>query len=215
MLFTKKCRSAILLSLFGAVCITAATKDSVIGQWNFLNISKDTIWDKSGNGNHARIYNTKTNAKGREFAVNADSAIIKDNKTFYLTKSFTIEAFCEIKGYPDGLNSYNHAVLFFRGDSRAGNDPVFLSVEPSKAPYDGYPQNYLKNIRFRIDGGNGQTADVCFPATLDTALHIAAVLNDSAGIMALWINGEKKNLKQRLLLDVLAPWTRMLGQEFP
>jgi hypothetical protein len=197
MVFTKKCRNAVLLSLCGAVCIFAESKDSVVGHWNFLNIRNDTVLDLSGNNNHARLHNTKADPKGRLFKDTQDSCVVTDNTTFYLTKSFSIEAFCVIQGYPawTSTNSQNHAAILFRGDGRSGNDPYFLTVEPVDRNYD---QQWLKYIRFHIESNSpAATDDVGVPADplLNTPLYITAVLNDATGKMSLYINGVKKTEK--------------------
>jgi Concanavalin A-like lectin/glucanases superfamily len=165
-----------------------------MGHWNFLNVSKDTLWDLSGNGNHGRVWNTKANAAGRLFGVYQDSVEIKDNPSFQLTRSITIEAFCEIQGFPSSVNNnnYNHAALLYRGDGRSGKDPYFLSVEPDQRSYD---QQWLKHIRFHVESDNA-TDDVGVLAALNVPLHIAAVLDDNTGMMSLWINGVKKTEKK-------------------
>ena len=199
MMFAKKFRSAVLLSLCGAVCIFAESKDSVVGHWNFLNIRNDTVLDLSGNNNHARLYNTKADPKGRLFGATQDSCEVSDNSTFYLTKSFSIEAYCIIQGYPawTSTNDQNHGAILYRGDGRSGNDPYFLTVEPVNRNYD---LQWLKHIRFHIESASPDvTDDVGVPvdslSLLNTPLYITAVLNDATSKMSLYINGVKKTEK--------------------
>lgn len=178
----------------GAVGAFADSKDSVVGHWNFLNIRNDTVLDLSGNNNHARLYNTKADPKGRLFKEAKDSCEVPDNEAFYLTKSFTIEAFCIIQGYIQwtSANFQNHSAILYRGDGRSGNDPYFLSVEPVSRNYD---QQWLKHIRFHIESNSPvATDDIGVPADslLNKPVYIAAVLDDAAGKMILYINGVKK-----------------------
>ena len=215
MLLIKKCRIAVLLSLCGAVCISAAVKDSVVGHWNFLNVRNDTVLDLSGNNNHARLHNTKTDPKGRLFKDTQDSCEVTDNTTFYLTKSFSIEAFCVIQGYPawTSTNSQNHAAILYRGDGRSGNDPYFLTVEPVTRNYD---LQWLKHIRFHIESNSpAATDDVGVPvdslSLLNIPLYITAVLNDATGKMSLYINGVKKTEKQ----TTVRPLSALLANQAP
>jgi hypothetical protein len=213
MLFSKKWRSAVLLSLCGAVCISAATKDSVVGRWNFLNVRNDTVFDLSGNNNHGRLHNTKVDPKGRLFKDPQDSCEVTDNTTFYLTKSFTIEAFCIIQGYPawTSTNNQNHSAILYRGDGRSGNDPYFLSVEPVNRNYD---LMWLKNIRFHIESNSpAASSDIGVPADplLNTPIYIAAVLNDATGNMSLYINGVKKTEKS----TTVRPFGALVANQAP
>jgi hypothetical protein len=185
----------------------------VVGHWNFLNVRNDTVFDLSGNNNHGRLHNTKADPKGRLFRDTQDSCEVTDNTTFYLTKSFTIEAFCIIQGYPawTSTNNQNHAAILYRGDGRSGNDPYFLSVEPVTRNYD---QVWLKNIRFHIESNSPVASDnvgVPVDPLLNTPIYIAAILNDATGKMSIYINGVKKTEKS----TTVRPFGALVANQAP
>jgi len=168
MLFVKNCRSAVLsFSMWGDLYFRCC--QGLRGRpLEFSSMSEMTRFlDLSGNNNHARLHNTKADPKGRLFGATQDSCEVTDNTTFYLTKSFSIEAFCVIQGYPAWTSTKqpeSSRQLLYRGDGRSGNDPYFLTVEPVNRNYD---LQWLKHIRFHIESNSpAATDDVGVPVTL-------------------------------------------------
>ena len=98
---------------------------------------------------------------------------ISDNSKFELTQSLTLEAFIKPEADP-----YSAGQIIFRGDSRPGFDPYYISMLPNKT------------LRFQIQDNVNNT--VYLNASLPSFnqwYHIAGTLDDATGQMKFFING--------------------------
>lgn len=178
------------------IALCATTHATTIAHWRFEegttgNPATTPILDSSGNGHHGtpiggitytdNTPNTtvpRTNTPN-DTALHFDGAtttrvFIEDDPDFYLTESFTLEAFINLAALPPAGFQWQ---ILFRGDSRGGIDPYYLDL------WDG-------EVRFTI---NSETADWARVTTtapaLNTWTHIAGVLDHDTSTMSLYLNG--------------------------
>jgi subtilisin-like proprotein convertase family protein len=108
-----------------------------------------------------------------------DSSInVPDVPSLELTNSLSIEGWVFVKGPPAGVAG----MVLFRGDNRGGLDPYYLDVEASG------PGNSLV-FKFVIEDQANNAAFIDAPATVGSWVHLAATLDDAAGLMSLYTNG--------------------------
>jgi len=174
--------------------LSEGEKQSVVAYWKFQKgIAGDAasrsqlLEDASGNGRHARavggpLYHAvdlPTTTLALAFDGHDDRISVADHKAFYLTKSFTIEAWIEIAFYPGSRQ--NRSFVIFRGDDRAGFDPWFLGLEESG------------QLTFLMADSLNNASIVRSPQPLPTRqfLHLAAVFDDEKGVQSLFIDGQK------------------------
>jgi len=105
---------------------------------------------------------------------------VPDNPSFQLTHSLTLEAYVNLRSIYQ-INWANY--VLFRGDDRGGFDPykLFVYQDNSGAAYFG----------FGIDGPQynvGASISAPIPS-LNQWFHIAGTLDDTTGVMDLYING--------------------------
>jgi hypothetical protein len=113
-----------------------------------------------------------------EFDATGDRIAIPDDTAFQLTQSVTLEAYIRIDAYP--INPAGLAQIIFRGDSRLGLDPYFLSLQNSG------------QLRFLITDAANSDSIVVSPSPqlpLNELLHVAGTIDDSTGSQSLYING--------------------------
>jgi hypothetical protein len=106
-----------------------------------------------------------------------DRAQLTDNSTLQFTKSFSIEGWVNVRGFPTGTNGDDHGEIFFRGDDRGGLDPYSLSVEPNGT------------LNFQVTDANNNSASIAAPIATGQFIHVAATLDDATGTMSLYENG--------------------------
>lgn len=101
---------------------------------------------------------------------------VPDNPMFYLTKSFTLEAFIRYDGIPtpDTLASQ----VVFRGDSRDALDPYTLAITK-----DGLLFLDISSLTERVQLHSPT------PLPLGKYIHVAGSLDDVTGEMKLFVNG--------------------------
>lgn len=167
---------------------------NVVAHWRFQDgiagsatDASQLIKDSSGNALHGRAVGgpkyhaveLPTTSLALAFDGRDDRIAVADNPHFYLTKSFTIEAWFEVAFFPESRQ--NRAFIAFRGDNRAGFDPWFLAVEESG------------QMQFLIANSLNEASVVHSPEPLPTRqfVHVAAVLDDESGKQSLFINGKR------------------------
>lgn len=143
------------------------------------------IEDSSGNSRHGRavggpLYHSvelPTTNLALAFDGRDDRISVADGPLFYLTKSFTIEAWVEIAFYP--ASRQHRAFIVFRGDNRAGFDPWFLAIEESG------------QLQFLMADSLNRASVVRSPQPLPTRtfLHVAAVFDHKTGKQSLFVDG--------------------------
>ena len=108
-----------------------------------------------------------------------DRISVTDGPKFYLTKSFTIEAWIDIAYYAGSRQ--NHSFIVFRGDVREGFDPWYLSLAESG------------QLEFQVTDllNNESMLRSPEPRPLRKFIHVAAVLDDEAGKQSLFVNGKR------------------------
>ena len=190
--FIDRVQFAALVAIVFASHVGATT----IAHWRFEegiagNGPTTAIQDSSGNGLHGTAYggltytgNTPnsslpqtgdTNTLALTFDGGASTrVVVDDDPLFELTGSFTLEAYINLAALP--ATGFQWEILF-RGDSRGGLDPYYLDV------WDG-------KVRFTIneEPSGGVRVEAAAPA-LNQWTHIAGVLDDDTGLMALYFDG--------------------------
>jgi hypothetical protein len=114
---------------------------------------------------------------GRCFAFDGKSGGINvpDDPALALTKSLTVESWLFAPGAPSAPG-----MVLFRGDTRSGLDPYYVSVEP-EAGTSGM-------LIFVVWGPDNINVSIKAPMPIGAWTHVAATLDDCAGLMRLYTN---------------------------
>jgi hypothetical protein len=185
---------SLLIAMTG-IAASSGASGKTVAFWNFeegmsrnLSDGFNHILDSSGNGNIASMIrsgphyctNHMPSSKSGGFSMYFDGVSpgfgVQDNARLYLTRSLTIEA--AIKPEPLIGGSMNGGQILFRGDNRPGLDPYYLVLNS--------PGNLLV---FGITDGNNQTISISHPVEFDRWQHVAGTLDDTTGVMSLYIDG--------------------------
>ncbi len=165
------------VSLIKSVKVSAFGKngkpmDGLIGLWSGNGNAVDSV---GGNNGVLQNVGFTKGVVGQAFSFvsgsigNYTGVQIPDEPAYELTNSLTIEGWIRPRA-----NGY---VVFFRGDNRPGLDPYCLSMDGNQ------------NLLFQICAQDGTTASAQTPVCLGAWIHVAGVLNDSAGTVNLYTNG--------------------------
>ncbi len=100
---------------------------------------------------------------------------VPDVPALALTNSLTIECWLLVNHPPTAPG-----MVLFRGDTRAGFDPYYISLEP-EAETSGV-------LNFVVWGEDNINASATAPMPLDSWTHVVATLDDCAGLMRLYTN---------------------------
>ncbi len=153
----------------------ATVPQGLVAWWR----AENNAVDATGNAN-GRIYGNVTFADGkvgRCFAFDGVSGGVNvpDVPVLALTHSLTIEGWLLV---PDTVTS--PGMVIFRGDTRSGLDPYYISVEPTG---DGPGM-----LKFVVWGADNVNEVVSAPMPIGSWTHIAATLEDDNGRMRLYTN---------------------------
>jgi hypothetical protein len=132
---------------------------------------------------------------GLQFDGNESGILVKDAPVLQFTDSFSISMWLRIEAYPA---TGRVGQIFFRGDSRAGNDPYNLCVL-----WDG-------RLAFQIDSGAGYTT-LHAPIPQKVPVHVCAMLDITAQTLRIYVNG-------KLAAETKAPYRPLRDldpREFP
>jgi hypothetical protein len=115
---------------------------------------------------------------GRCFAFDGGSSGINvpDVPALALTNSLTIEGWLFVPRPPSVPG-----MVLFRGDTRSGLDPYYLSVEPR--------EDTSGMLNFVVWGPDDINASIEVPMLIGVWTHVAATLDDCSGLMRLYTNG--------------------------
>ena len=177
----------VLLTTCPMVCATT------VGYWRFAEgldgqvaSGSGTILDASGAGNHGTpfggpVYQGVANpgsAMALDFDGSNDRIFVPDDPLFELTQSLTLEAFVRVDAWATFPPIWMQ--IIFRGDLRGGSDPYFLALDRTTG-----------KLHFHIAEAHGVNASVESPSALPLGimLHVAGTLDDTTGMMRLFING--------------------------
>ncbi len=139
-------------------------------------------WSANGNGadvmglNNATLYNGATYAAGEvgqafKFDGVNDRAQIADSPSLRLTGSLSIEGWIKISAFPTTGNSY----IFLRGDD-------------TRTPYSLFVQS-SGLLNFSLSPATGNGSGVQAYVSTGQLIHVAATLDDTTGLMSLYVNG--------------------------
>ena len=169
-------------------------KIDVVAHWKFQNAtvgssakSEQLIEDSSGNSRHGRAIGgpkfeaaeLSTTSTALVFDGRDDRIAVPDDSRFYLTESFTIEAWINIRYYAGSRQ--NHSFIVFRGDVREGFDPWYICLEESG------------QLAFMVTDLLNNNSVVMSPAPLPIKrfVHVAAVMNHETGMQSVFVDGER------------------------
>jgi hypothetical protein len=146
----------------------------LVGLWSAEGNAVDSVTGHKGNLVNVRF---TEGVAGQAFLFAPDDfppgtrtgVEIADQPAYALTKSLTVEAWIRPRG-----NGY---VIFFRGDHRPGLDPYSLSLDGNL------------NLGFGICAEDGTGASVKTPISQGAWIHVAGVLDDTAGTISVYTNG--------------------------
>jgi hypothetical protein len=117
-----------------------------------------------------------------------DWVFVPDSPKLQLTKSLTLEAFVNIRGFQtNGVANF----ILFRGDDRSGTDAYWLALNP-----------FAQTLHFGVEGPGGKPGDrpalvsTPFVRYLGKTVHVAGVLDDETGFLSLYVNGRLKDSMQ-------------------
>jgi len=112
---------------------------------------------------------------------NVQSVFVPDNPAFDLTQSLTLEAYFNVAAIPNEAGA-----IIYRGDSRAGLDPYFMTVQAGA--------NQTTTVQFGFfNAANQETSLVAPLPGLNQWVFAAGVLDNSTGKMSLYVNGALAN----------------------
>ncbi len=148
---------------------------AVVSHWTADN---NTANDSSGT-NHGTLLNGAgytSGQVGQAFSFDGidDRIGVSDSTTLALTGSISIEAWVKANTYPT-LGS-GHGLILFRGDDRGGLDPYQLTLQEGGT------------VAFSVNSLTGG-ATVSAPLPLGQFVHVVGTLDDSTGVMGLYLNG--------------------------
>lgn len=181
---------------FVATHVTQSPLDepTCVAHWRIHNGVRDLptsphglIADSSGNNQHGyavggpilRRVNLPTGNCALEFRNDNDRLFIPDDEAFELTDSLTLEAYVRVDRYSESPQRLSYIV--FRGDNRAGLDPWFLGILDTG------------QLRFQIANelNRGVAVDSPTPLPLGRLIHVAGTFDHEAGVLSLFVNGER------------------------
>lgn len=152
--------------------------------WSMEDTSGRTVKDATGHGHDGSIIGVPALAagvSGKALSISGNGAGIDvpDDSAFESQDGFTLSMSFRMESFPAG-----QGFLFFRGDSRAGLDPIQLTVHSADS-----------SLRFSITGGpTGLTGDslVSVSASVQTGkwYRVDAVFDTTGGnSVALYVDG--------------------------
>jgi hypothetical protein len=149
---------------------SVAAPSGLVSWWQAQNSAVDAL-----GLNNATLYNGATYAAGevgQAFSFDGvnDRASVADSASLKLTASLTIEGWIKVTAFPTSGNG----MIYFRGDDT--NSPYSLMIEP-----DGL-------LRFVV-AGTTNACDLKVPLSVGQLTQIPATLDDSTGLMSLYVNG--------------------------
>lgn len=155
---------------------------NTVALWHIDRINNGSIiYDASGKNHHGTFVLPKY-SKGKfgecaDFVNRNEKINIPDHNDLKLTKSFSLEAWAYIRGFPS--NSGIIGIILFRGDNRYAMDPYYLGT------------NSQGKITFHIEDSLGNMVNLVSSNAAPTNqwIYIAGTLNDTTGAMKLYING--------------------------
>jgi hypothetical protein len=100
---------------------------------------------------------------------------MSDIPALALTNSLAIECWLFVTNAPSTVG-----VVIFRGDTRSGLDPYYVTLEP-RAGTSGV-------LNFVVWGADNINASISAPMPLGAWTHLAATLDDATGLMKLYTN---------------------------
>jgi Concanavalin A-like lectin/glucanases superfamily len=100
---------------------------------------------------------------------------VPDVPALALTNSLTVEGWLFVPSAPSAPG-----MVLFRGDTRSGLDPYYVSVEPQ--------EDTSGMLIFVVWGPDNTNASIKVPMPLGAWTHVAATLDDCAGLMRLYTN---------------------------
>ena len=102
-----------------------------------------------------------------------DRVQLPDSDSLKLTESLSIEGWVSVRSYPTFSG-----VILFRGDDRGGLDPYQVYISAGG------------NVRFLVSSLTGSASvKAPVPVPLNQFVHFAGTLDDTTGVMRLYVNG--------------------------
>jgi hypothetical protein len=171
----------------------ASGEDDLIAYWPFDDGNTAVTADVTGNRHDGTVLDGRASpgvsGLGMSFTGDGSGVDVEDGPAFELTNSFTIEAWFNATRLHDG-----HNLIFFRGDSRPGLDPYFVTIYPDAT------------LRFAVQNEANDIAWATVPVSLGKFHHMAAVFDGASAMLKLYLDGQLRattstNIKpmQRLL----------------
>jgi hypothetical protein len=177
--------------VFAAFEFSSKAAAAVVAYWRFeespANGAATTVLDSSGNGLTGTAigspqYRTDVptsvvpaTGAANKFAMQFDGftqrIFVPDTPTLALTHSMTVEADVKVFGQFGEADD-----IVFRGDDRLGVDPYVLNVLNGR-------------VRFVITNAANVLATVSAPISMITWVHVAGELDDTTGLLSVWVNG--------------------------
>jgi hypothetical protein len=151
------------------------TPPGLVSWWRGEGTARDSIGRADGVLYHGVKF--AAGKTGQCFAFDGVSSGINvpDVPALALTNSLTIECWLFVNRAPTAPG-----MIIFRGDTRSGFDPYYVSLEPE--------QGTSGMLGFVVWGADDLNASINAPMPLGSWTHIAATLDDCSGIMRLYTN---------------------------
>lgn len=182
----------------------SGTEVPLVAHWSMEDTSGRTVEDATGHGHDGSIIGAASLAagvSGQAFSIagSGTGIDVADDSAFGSQGGFTLSMSFKMESFPSG-----QGFLFFRGDSRAGQDPIQLSVHSADS-----------SLRFSITGGPaGLTGDsgVSVSASVHSGKwhRVDAVFDTSGGnSLALYVDGA---MAQKKATSIFPLATLVAGQ---
>ena len=170
----------------------------LIAYWPFDDGNEFIAADLSGNGHDGNLLGAQpspgVSGLGIAFTGDGSGVDIADGPDFELKDSFTIEAWFNATSLHDG-----HNLIFFRGDSRPGLDPYFVTIYPDRT------------LRFAIQNEANDVAWATAPISLGEFHHMAAVFDSQLAALNLYVDGKLRTTT----FTSIKPMQRLVSTEGP
>jgi hypothetical protein len=153
----------------GTNCI--ARPAGLISWWRAETNANDAVGTNHGTTPFGIGYAVGEVGQAFDFNGTSRRVNVPDSPDLKLTNSFTIEGWIYAR-------QSNSGVIFIRGDNRAGQDPILLTMLQSPG-----------NVAFQIQNASNQTVLLEASVQINQWQHIAATLSADAGTMRIYVNG--------------------------
>ncbi|MBC8104278.1 MAG: LamG domain-containing protein [Cytophagales bacterium] len=160
----------------------------LVAAWRGDGDARDRVGRSSGSAHGGVSFVPAMVGRGFYFNGTDGGVTIPDTDALRLSRSLTLSAWIYVESFP--TPEQGQALILFRGDDRGGLDPYHLAITPTR------------RLRFQIEQGYEQEADVTAPTGAGRFILVTATLDQMTRRMRLYQNGQ-------LTAETTTPYTAL------